>query len=180
MGLLSTISSILSAAIFTFAGPGSIAPPTTAPPAPAVVSVWPLQPPTVVRAFSPPDRTWAAGHRGVDLGGTPGAAVLASVAGTVTFAGLLAGRDVVVISQGDTRMTYEPVIPAVKVGEVVGTGATIGILDTTQSHCFPLACLHWGYLRGETYLNPLDLLAPAPPVRLLPLMPSDGPGGTPS
>ena len=35
-------------------------------------------------------------------------------------------------------------------------------------HCLPRACLHWGWLRGETYLDPLRLVGGGP-VRLLPL-----------
>ena len=44
----------------------------------------------------------------------------------------------------------------------------IGTLQRASSHCFPRACLHWGLLRGETYLNPLTLVG-AGPIRLLPL-----------
>ena len=43
-----------------------------------------------------------------------------------------------------------------------------GTLELAGSHCFPRACLHWGWLRGETYLDPLGLVG-AGPVRLLPL-----------
>ena len=44
----------------------------------------------------------------------------------------------------------------------------IGHLAAPGSHCPPRACLHWGWLRGETYLDPLRLVGAAP-VRLLPL-----------
>ncbi len=54
------------------------------------------------------------------------------------------------------------------VGDRVGAGDQIGTLTLPGSHCFPRACLHWGWLRGETYLDPLRLLGAAP-VRLLPL-----------
>jgi len=132
-------------------------------------AVWPLDPrPTVVRGFEPPPSAWAAGHRGVDLLGSPGEAVHSALAGTVTFAGTLAGRGVVVVSHGATRTTYEPVTALVSPGDVLPTGGVIGTLQTGSSHCFPQACLHWGLLRGETYLDPLSLLG-AGPVRLLPL-----------
>jgi hypothetical protein len=81
---------------------------------------------------------------------------------------MLAGRGVVVVDHGDTRTTYEPVTADVRVGNVVAAGGPIGSLQLAGSHCFPRACLHWGWLRGETYLDPLDLVGGGP-VRLLPL-----------
>jgi len=148
-------------------------------------AVWPLDPPpTVVRRFDPPDSPWGAGHRGVDLLGRPGQQVHAALAGTVSFAGSLAGRGVVVVSHGATRTTYEPVAPTVHVGDVLPTGGVLGTLETGLSHCLPRTCLHWGLLEGETYLDPLSLLGYAP-VRLLPLtvlaylMPWGAPAGTP-
>jgi len=129
---------------------------------------WPLRPaPEVVRGFAPPPVAWAAGHRGVDLEGRPGQRVLAAQAGTVTFAGRIAGRGVVVVSHGDTRTTYEPVAAAVGRGEAVPRGAVLGRLELLGSHCLPLACLHWGLVRGETYLDPLMLVGRGP-VRLVP------------
>ena len=49
----------------------------------------------MVRPFDPPPQPWLAGHRGVDLAGEPGAAVVSAAAGTVIFAGVVAGRGVV-------------------------------------------------------------------------------------
>lgn len=138
-------------------------------PVPDGSAVWPLDPaPTVVARFDPPASPWAAGHRGVDLLGRPGQPVRAARAGTVSFAGALAGRGVVVVDHGSTRTTYEPVDPAVAVGGAVAAGGTIGTLQSGLSHCFPRTCLHWGLLLGELYLDPLSLLGWAP-VRLLPL-----------
>jgi murein DD-endopeptidase MepM/ murein hydrolase activator NlpD len=105
----------------------------------------------------------------VDLLGRPGQQVHTAHAGTVSFAGTLAGRGVVVVDHGATRTTYEPVAAVVGVGSEVGTGAVIGTLETGTSHCFPRTCLHWGLLRGDEYLDPLSLLGEAP-VRLLPFL----------
>jgi murein DD-endopeptidase MepM/ murein hydrolase activator NlpD len=133
------------------------------------VGVWPLRPePEVVARFDPPASPYGPGHRGVDLLGGAGRRVHAALAGTVTYAGPLAGRGVVVVSHGDTRTTYEPVAASVSVGDRVARGAVIGTLQSLGSHCPPRACLHWGWLRGETYLDPLRLVG-AGPVRLLPL-----------
>ena len=137
------------------------------------MGVWPLQPqPEVVAGFDPPDDPWGAGHRGVDLLGVPGQAVHTALAGRVAYAGLLAGRGVVVVDHGETRTTYEPVAAVVAVGDVLAVGAVIGELQTVGSHCPPQACLHWGWLRGEVYLDPLGLVAGGP-VRLLPLWRDD-------
>lgn len=133
------------------------------------VGVWPLRPePEVVARFDPPATPYGAGHRGVDLAGATGQRVHAALPGRVTFAGRLAGRGVVVVSHGDTRTTYEPIAASVEVGEDVARGAPIGTLQLVGSHCFPRACLHWGWLRGETYLDPLRLVGVGP-VRLLPV-----------
>ncbi|HET8982539.1 MAG TPA: peptidoglycan DD-metalloendopeptidase family protein, partial [Pedococcus sp.] len=145
--------------------------------------VWPLDPqPAVVAGFDPPLSRYGAGHRGVDLAGSPGQAVRAAAAGRVTFAGSLAGRGVVVVNHGSTRTTYQPVEASVKVGTEVAAGERIGALQTFGSHCSPDACLHWGLIEGDTYLDPLTLVGDGP-VRLLPLFgtavsPSSGsPGG---
>jgi murein DD-endopeptidase MepM/ murein hydrolase activator NlpD len=138
-------------------------------PAPARAGVWPLLPrPSIAARFDPPASRWGAGHRGVDLVGHAGQVVRTSLPGTVTFAATLAGRGVVVVDHGDVRTTYEPVRASVHVGQHVGRGARLGTLQRSSSHCFPGACLHWGLLRGETYLDPLTLVG-AGPIRLLPL-----------
>jgi murein DD-endopeptidase MepM/ murein hydrolase activator NlpD len=138
-------------------------------PAPSRQGVWPLMPrPQVVRGFDPPATRWGAGHRGVDLLGHAGQPVHTSLAGTVTFAAALAGRGVVVVDHGGLRTTYEPVSASVAVGQVIPRGGVIGTLQRAASHCFPRACLHWGLLRGDAYLNPLTLVG-AGPIRLLPL-----------
>ncbi|TWG96800.1 Membrane proteins related to metalloendopeptidases [Nocardioides sp. J9] len=145
------------------------APPGRAAPGDDPVGEWPLRPrPEVVDRFDPPAVPWGAGHRGVDLAARPGQVVHAALPGRVAFAGRIAGRGVVTVSHGDTRTTYEPVAATVEVGDLLPAGAPLGRLELAGSHCFPRACLHWGWLRGETYLDPLRLVG-AGPVRLLPL-----------
>ena len=127
----------------------------------------PLVPLEVTRHFEPPLTPYAAGHRGVDLGGQPGEAVLAAGAGLVSYAGPLAGRGVVVVVHGTLRTTYEPVQATVKRGARVTEGQQIGRLQPGHPGCPTVACLHWGLLRGETYLDPLSLLGQQR-IRLLP------------
>ena len=133
---------------------------------------WPVAPPRVLRPFAPPPTRWAAGHRGVDLAAAPGDVVRAPAAGVVAYAGQLAGRGVLVVAHaGGLRSTFEPVVAEMSVGESVGAGQPIGkVADpgaSAGSHCAALGCVHWGVLRGETYLDPLALLRG--PTVLLPL-----------
>lgn len=160
---MTIVSALLTATVLL--GPGGLSDPHVL----RGEGVWPLQPtPEVVSGFDAPDSQWGSGHRGVDLAGMPGQVVRAALPGRVTYAGPLAGRGVVVVSHGETRTTYEPVNPTVAVGDVVRQGAGIGRLAIPGSHCSPMACLHWGWLAGEVYLDPLDLVG-AGRVRLLPL-----------
>lgn len=134
------------------------------------VGTWPLRPePHVERYFDPPDAPWGAGHRGVDLLGMPGQGVHAALPGRVRFVGRIAGRGVVVVDHGATRTTYEPAIGSLAVGEQVSAGTMIGRLEIAGSHCLPVACLHWGWIRNadDVYLDPL-LLVGLRPVRLFP------------
>lgn len=131
---------------------------------------WPLEPtPTVVHIFDPPDTPYGPGHRGIDLAGSIGQSVLAIGSGTVTFAGTVAGRGVVVVDHGRLSSTYQPVAARVAAGEVVAAGDRVGTLQLVRSHCLPAACLHLGVKAGETYLDPLTLM-PDRRIRLQPLL----------
>ncbi|MEU9995122.1 M23 family metallopeptidase [Streptomyces sp. NPDC050848] len=147
---------------------------------------WPLGPPRpqIVRGWEPPAGPYAAGHRGLDLAAPVGAPVRAAASGVVTFAGRVAGRGVLTITLPDTgdpplRTTYEPVDPLVTAGTKVTRGDPVATLAAPatgaagssgaagSAHCAG-SCLHWGLLRGDTYLNPLLLLRQGPS-RLLPV-----------
>jgi murein DD-endopeptidase MepM/ murein hydrolase activator NlpD len=130
---------------------------------------WPVSgPPAVVRAFHAPAFRFGPGHRGVDLAAVSGAPVLAAGAGTVVFAGAVAGRGVVSVDHpGGLRTTYEPVSPTVTAGDRVARGQQIGTVAPGHRGCTATACLHWGVRRGADYLDPLRLVVLAR-VRLLP------------
>lgn len=130
---------------------------------------WPLSPqPEVVRPFLRPGSDYAQGHRGVDLQGRAGDDVIAVDAGTVSHVGVVAGRGTIsVLHASGVRSTYEPVAPAVTVGQVVARGQHLGVLTVSGSHCAPQACLHLGAVRDRVYLDPMTLLG-SRRVRLLP------------
>lgn len=126
----------------------------------------------VLAAFDPPATAYSAGHRGVDLAAAPGSSVRAAAAGVVRFAGMVAGRGVVVIEHSDGISTeYEPIAPQVDADEPVLAGQVIGVLSGTHARCQPASCLHWGARRGTDYLDPMSLLAALGPVRLVPWRP---------
>lgn len=138
---------------------------------------WPLRPgvPIITRAFDAPAPDWQRGHRGVDLSGSPGQPVYSGAAGTVVFAGLLAGRPVVSVNHpGGLRTSYEPVQATVRSGQSVVASSALGRLTAGHPGCPVAACLHWGAMWGPAaradYLDPLGLLA-STPVRLKPLNP---------
>jgi murein DD-endopeptidase MepM/ murein hydrolase activator NlpD len=130
----------------------------------------------VARPFDPPAQDWSAGHRGVDLAAGADAAVRSPTNGTLTFAGAVAGKPVVVVAHpGGLRSTFEPAVAAlprgslVTAGQVVARTASAGASESAATgHCTPGVCLHWGVLRGQTYLDPLLLLGDEAPIVLLP------------
>lgn len=132
---------------------------------------WPLRPqPAVLRGFDAPRPNWQRGHRGVDLAGRVGQPVLAAAAGTVVFAGMLAGRPVVSVAHpGGLRTSYEPVRSVVRAGQRVSGGSVLGTLAGGHPGCG--VCLHWGAMWGRSaradYVDPLGLLADAT-IRLKP------------
>lgn len=146
------------------AGPGTAG----AVPVPAAWTAPLAGEPAVTRPFEAPAHPYGPGHRGADLAGAAGAPVLAAGDGVVVFAGMVAGRPVVSIDHaGGLRTTYEPVDPTVAAGQRLARSSPIGTLSAGHPGCPREACLHWGLRRGETYLDPLLLLAVR--VRLLPL-----------
>jgi murein DD-endopeptidase MepM/ murein hydrolase activator NlpD len=167
MPVLLLLLALLTSALVS---PAAAAPePTPSPPAESRSRFdWPLAAPhPVVRPFQAPATPYGPGHRGVDLGGQPGAPVTAAGDGVVVYAGQLAVRSVVSIDHGDgLRTTYEPVTSVVTIGRRVSRGEVVGHLAPGHLGC-PGTCLHWGARRGAEYVDPLGLLSTGR-VRLLP------------
>lgn len=133
---------------------------------------WPLVPrPPVLARFDAPEVRWGSGHRGVDLAATPGQEVRAPTDGVVAFRGVVVDRPVLVLeTAAGLRITVEPVESGLPVGAPVTTGDVMGTVAATPGHCVPATCVHWGVVRGDTYLDPLQFVTPVRVV-LLPLRP---------
>lgn len=143
----------LSAALTLLVAP----PPSPAPQAGESV-VRPV-PGEAVRGFAAPDGEYGTGHRGVDLAAAPGEPVRAALAGTVVFAGQVAGRRWVTLDHGDGLLTTYGVLeaPLVRAGDRLMAGDVLGVLAAGADH------LDWGARRDHTYLDPLTLLGQGRP-----------------
>lgn len=149
-------------------GPAGAAPTTVDTGTGAGAAATPHQRPVpgrVIRAPDIPEDNWLPGHRGVDLDAAPGDAVASSAAGTVHFAGVVAGTPVVSVTHQDgIRTTYEPVVASVTAGDRVHRGQHIGVLADTDA--LPETArrgggLSWGARTGEDfgrYIDPMGLL----------------------
>lgn len=136
---------------------------------------WPVRGP-VVRGFEPPESTFGAGHRGIDIEVPFGTRVGASASGIVAFAGTVAGSLFVSIDHPDgVRTTYSWLSDvAVRRGETVERGETIGA--TGSGHPGSVSPhLHFGARIGDTYIDPMLLLERGSIVGLVHLAPLDPP-----
>jgi len=117
-----------------------------------------------VQADFSPAAAYGSGHRGVDLTAVPGAPVRAVAEATVALAGPVAGKPVIVLIVDDpvlgrVRVTYEPVVPHIEVGDLVTPGQIIGTLAGSGGHCGRTPhCLHLGIKQSGRYVNPAPLI----------------------
>ena len=149
------------------AAPAAATPIITGPP-PSVGYAPPVDAP-VTDPFRPPTSPYGPGNRGLEFGTAPGTVVGAAADGTVTYAGVVAGRRWVTIRHADgVRTTYGPLDTiSVAVGGRVARGQPIG--TTTDALTFTARI-------GEAYVDPASLFDGGPPrVRLVP-EPLDRPG----
>jgi septal ring factor EnvC (AmiA/AmiB activator) len=117
----------------------------------------------VTDAFRSPDCPFCAGNRGLEISTNPGSQVSAGAAGTVSFAGSVAGTHYVVIDHGGGyRTTYGKLRSvSVRAGDRVGAGQPIGVAAATT---------FFGLRLGEEYRDPAPHLAEAQPrPQLVPL-----------
>ena len=121
--------------------------------------------------FDLPAQNWLPGHRGVDLF-SPDGIITAPAAGTITFAGKVAGKPVVSFTHANgLRSTYEPAQTDLPRGTALSPGEHLATISPVgPSHCpgsspYPppatqTVCLHWGVKDEDTYLDPWRLVQP--------------------
>lgn len=106
----------------------------------------------VIGSFSMTDQ-YGPGHRGIDLAAMPGQAVHAVAAGTVVWAGNVAGRPTISVEHRGVKSTYEPVRASVRIGDSVAQGEILGTVQAGHDSCAQ-TCLHLGRIESGTYLDP--------------------------
>ncbi|WP_372968811.1 murein hydrolase activator EnvC [Microbacterium sp.] len=129
---------------------------------------WPLDGTrAVVAAYRAPAHEYGAGHRGVDLATTAGAAVRAPAEGTVAFRGTVVDRPLLTIEHaGGTVSTFEPLESALAPGDSVSAGDEIGRV-AAGGHAAP-GTIHLGVRLDGHYINPLLLFGETRRAVLLP------------
>ncbi|RBP98014.1 hypothetical protein CRD60_02220 [Bifidobacterium aemilianum] len=115
---------------------------------------WPVDHPTILKAFSNPPQPWLSGHRGVDLDAEPGLPIRAPAKGSIAFAGQVAGKSVVSLKHEKATSTFEPASTELKAGSKVRKGEVFAKHEGGSDHCGD-HCLHWGLRSGpKSYLDP--------------------------
>jgi hypothetical protein len=126
---------------------------------------WPAAGPVLQAFLFDPAHPYAAGqHRGVDIGGEPGATVLAPRAGTVTYAGTVpsSGKSVTIATPDGYAVTVTHLGSiTVGPGATVGEGDGVGTIGPSGEPEVALPYVHLG-IRVEAdpqgYLDPLTFL----------------------
>ena len=153
-GAIRTVALVIGAVAAASAGPASVH---------AAECFWPPVAAPIVDHFRDPACPYCAGNRGLEYATAPGTAVRALAAGTVTFAGDVAGTRYLVVEHADgRRATYGRLdtMNAVN-GAVVAAGSVVA---TTT------AALFVGLRDGEIYVDPEPLLGRLRrPARLVPM-----------
>jgi murein DD-endopeptidase MepM/ murein hydrolase activator NlpD len=136
---------------------------------------WPVRG-EVLRMYDPPETPFGSGHRGIDIAVPLGVPVRAAQAGTVAFAGPVAGALFVSIDHPDAVRTTYSWLSSVRTraGEQVDRGAVIGLGGSGHPGIEP-PHLHFGARYGGAYIDPMLLLGGGSVVGLVRLAPLEGP-----
>jgi len=130
---------------------------------------WPLDPPHhILTGFQAPQTRYSAGHRGIDLEASTGAAVHAPSDAEVYFAGTVVDRPVLTLqTSAGVLISMEPVVGSVALHTLVRAGDVVGAVGS-GGHCEP-GCVHLGVRVAGEYVSPLLFLGGAQRAILLPL-----------
>lgn len=141
---------------------------------PRASSAWTLpfsEPFTIRQGFAPPDKPWLSGSRGIWINiATEDPSLRSPCNGTVVFAGMLAGREVLSINCAGIHSTFEPAISSLRIGEAVHRGQRIGEIAPHKQEDSQTrkGDLHWGAkVSRYRYINPLRMLQGHPRLKTL-------------
>src|SRR3954469_7025893 len=148
--------------------------------------VWPLRGEVITPYRNGGDPYAAGQHRGIDIAGPVGTAVVAAREGTVRFAGTVGDSGLTVgvrtaDQRYDTSYLHLSSI-AVRRGQHVAAGQRLGAVGTTGRRSAARPHLHFGVRDAgsrHAYHDPMDFL-PAPPVAPAPRVPSAAPVTVPA
>ena len=131
----------------------------------------PPVPAPVTDPYREPACRWCPGNRGIEYATATGTPVRAVAAGTVGFAGVIAGERYVVVRHADgRRATYGGLADArFGTGDLVVAGTVVGTTTTR---------FHFGLRDGDAYVDPTPLLGQL--VYRTRLVPSDGAAPAPA
>jgi hypothetical protein len=145
---------------------------------------WPVAGPVLAPFSFDPAHPYAGGeHRGVDIGADAGAAVVAPVAGTVTFAGTVptSGKSLSILTADSLSVTLTHLgALAVAKGASVDEGSPVGTVGPSGTPELSVPYVHLGVRRADDdtgYLDPLGFLPSLAPVA--PPAPSPAPAAAP-
>lgn len=129
---------------------------------------WPLEGSRVILApYRAPAHEYGAGHRGVDIATSRGAAVRSPADGIVAFRGTVVDRPLLTIDHGGGLVTtFEPLLSTLSPGDAVSEGDVIGTVDA-GGHA-PEGSLHLGVRLDGEYINPMLLFGEVARAVLLP------------
>lgn len=125
-------------------------PPWLIPPVDAAIS----------RHFDAPSTTYGPGHRGIDFQVSAGALVRSAAAGTVKFAGFVAGERAVTVGHAGGLQTTYSMLSELRVerGDVVERGTFLGTVG--RAHQGQDGGLHFGVKLDGAYVDPVLFFGP--------------------
>jgi hypothetical protein len=152
-------------------------------PSAAAAWTWPTGGP-VIRPYSLGPDAYAAGqHRGIDVQGEAGEAVLAPTAGVVSFTGTVPthGRTVTIqtVAGYAVSLTHLGAVVVAR-GDAIAEGTTVGAAGSSGDPEWPSVYVHLGIRVGsaaDDYVDPMSLLPPR--TVLAPPVPTPAPAATP-
>jgi murein DD-endopeptidase MepM/ murein hydrolase activator NlpD len=179
LALLLTVGALAPAPAPAAVAERPAAPPSTPPPHVRVPPLWMPSAGAVVRGFDARAGPYGPGHRGIDVAASVGEVVRAPAAGTVVFAGPVAGTTWVSIRVAPgVVVTVGPLLDEVAPGGRVRARAPVGRVAPGHEPG-PVGGaerLHLSLRVDGEYVDPLAYLVDRPRPRLAPL---PAPGGLP-